>query len=65
MGRYVVRVGYRDFFFSDINEAAVFVKMGVEHIEDNEEMTIKRKKEEDSHSEPCIPDSRESSNEPL
>lgn len=65
MGRYVVRVGYRDFLFSDLTEAAFFAKMGVEHIEEGEELILKREKDEDSHAEPCIPDSRESSNEPL
>lgn len=65
MGRYVVRVGYRDFLFNDLTEAAFFAKMGVEHIEEGEELILTREKEEDSSTEPCAPDSKESSNEPL
>lgn len=49
MRKYIVRVGYRDFYFDDINEATLFAKMGVTHIEEGEEILLRRKEEEPSN----------------
>ena len=59
MRTYVVRVGYREFHFDNVVEAAHFINVGASHIEDGESLEIKAHDIEDASEEKSEEESEE------